>query len=231
METLFALSRLSFSFSLRDVDLVQMKLTEERALLLLLFGEKKERNKLILLTQIKGKISKKKKKGRKKKRKIQPLETLFTLSISKRAWKDGTRKAKEENRGQSRFQSGRGGGDVQTRKQEEGGGELRRAERERKLVSRMEDRVDGKEVGRVPSARGMGRRARDHPLVKAEVSQAGIISFVRRRRVQRRGLSRRNRKRAHRQHRGGEPPPWRHPERKKGPREYLGTSEESSIRS
>lgn len=110
---------------------------------------------------------------------------------------------------------------MQTRKQEEGGGELRRAERERKLVSRMEDRVDGKEVGRVPSARGMGRRARDHPLVKAEVSQAGIISFVRRRRVQRRGLSRRNRKRAHRQHRGGEPPPWRHPERKKGPREYL----------
>lgn len=120
---------------------------------------------------------------------------------------------------------------MQTRKQEEGGGELRRAERERKLVSRMEDRVDGKEVGRVPSARGMGRRARDHPLVKAEVSQAGIISFVRRRRVQRRGLSRRNRKRAHRQHRGGEAPPWRHPERKKGPREYLGTSEESSIRS
>lgn len=66
METLFASSRLSFSFSLSDVDLVQMKLTEERALLLLLFGEKKERNKLILLTQIKGKISKKKRKGRKK---------------------------------------------------------------------------------------------------------------------------------------------------------------------
>lgn len=68
METLFASSRLSFSFSLSDVDLVQMKLTEERALLLLLFGEKKERDKLILLTQIKRKISKKKRKGKKTKK-------------------------------------------------------------------------------------------------------------------------------------------------------------------
>lgn len=104
METLFASSRLSFSFSLSDVDLVQMKLTEERALLL--FGEKKERNKLILLTQIKGKISKKKRKGRKKKGKSNLSKPYSRYQLAKGRGKMAQGKQKKRIAGKVDFRVG-----------------------------------------------------------------------------------------------------------------------------
>lgn len=110
METLFASSRLSFSFSLRDVDtcldLVRMKLTEERALLLLLFGEKKERNKLILLTQIKGKISKKKRKGRKKKGKSNLSKPYSRYQLAKGRGKMAQGRQKKRIAGKVDFRVG-----------------------------------------------------------------------------------------------------------------------------